>query len=352
MAKHDKTEAPTPKKKRDARKKGQIAKSHDLVGWVQLFVMTSVARGVVGGVGTAVRGTFDAVGRVAAHPDERAVVPLLGSGLADGMLALAPALGLLLVIVLLGNMAQTGLAFASQGFKPKFERMNPVKGLKRMVSVRTGWELGKVLAKLFVLTGVAVPATLQLSRTVVLMGQPSVATLVSTTAAGGLRIVRNTALAGIVLAGVDYAFQRRTLLGTLRMTKQEIKDEVKQQEGDPHLKGEVRARAMAISRNRMMAEVGMASAVIVNPTHYAVAIRYRPGDVAPVVVAKGRGAVALRIREEAERHRVPIHRDVPLCRALHAACELGDIVPVELYAAVAKVLALVMSLGRKGLVGR
>jgi flagellar biosynthesis protein FlhB len=119
------------------------------------------------------------------------------------------------------------------------------------------------------------------------------------------------------------------------MTKQEVKDEHKQAEGDPHVKGQRRARQLAMSRNRMMAEVGEADVVLVNPTHVAVALRYDPAKGAPRVVAKGAGAMAARIREEADRHRVPMVADVPLARTLHGACELGQEIPAELYAAVA-----------------
>ena len=131
------------------------------------------------------------------------------------------------------------------------------------------------------------------------------------------------------------------------MTKQEVKDENKQSEGDPQVKAQIRSRQHAMSRNRMMAAVPDATAVIVNPTHIAIAIRYAPGDLAPTVVAKGRGAIALRIREEAERHGVPIMRDIPLARALHASCEIGQDIPVDLYEAVARILAIVMALGKR-----
>ncbi|MFP5358987.1 MAG: flagellar biosynthesis protein FlhB [Actinomycetes bacterium] len=133
-----------------------------------------------------------------------------------------------------------------------------------------------------------------------------------------------------------------------RMSKKEISDEHKQSEGDPHVKGQRRARQIAMSRNRMMAAIAGADVVLVNPVHVAVALTYEPGTGAPRVVAKGRGHIAARIRAEAMDKRVPMVEDIPLARALHAACELGDEIPMHLYAAVARVLAFVMALRRRG----
>jgi flagellar biosynthetic protein FlhB len=195
-----------------------------------------------------------------------------------------------------------------------------------------------------VLAGVAVPPVRHIGTQIVAMGDPDLDSILRVVGHAALTMLRNTALAGLLLAAVDYGLQKRRVMGMLKMTKQEVKDEHRLSEGDPHVKAVIRGKQMQLSRNRMMAEVATATAVIVNPTHVAVALRYEPGGPAPIVVAKGRGAVALRIREEAERHGVPIMRDIPLARALHAACDLGQEIPVELYQAVAKVLAVVMSL--------
>jgi flagellar biosynthetic protein FlhB len=163
-----------------------------------------------------------------------------------------------------------------------------------------------------------------------------------------MTLMRDVALAGLVMGLADYAYQRRRVGKQLRMSRHEVKQEHKQSEGDPLLKGAIRSRQMAMSRNRMMSAVADADVVLVNPTHVAVALRYQPDRGAPRVVAKGAGHVATRIREAADRHRVPMVADVPLARALHAACELDQEIPVELFTAVAHVLAFVLSLRAKG----
>jgi flagellar biosynthetic protein FlhB len=161
-----------------------------------------------------------------------------------------------------------------------------------------------------------------------------------------MALIRSTALAGLALAAADYAFQRRRVKKGMMMTKQEVKEEYRQSEGDPMTRQRIRQRQVEMSRNRMMAAVAVSSVVVVNPTHIAVALEYRPDLGAPRVVAKGQGHIAARIREEAEKHNVPIVRDVPLARTLHAACKLGQSIPADLYEAVARLLAFVFSLKR------
>jgi flagellar biosynthetic protein FlhB len=168
-----------------------------------------------------------------------------------------------------------------------------------------------------------------------------VALQLSAKAATGL--MRDVAAAGLLAAAVDYAVQRRRTGKQVRMTKKEVRDEHKQSEGDPMVRSALRSRQLAAARNRMMADVPDADVVLVNPTHVAVALKYEPGVGTPRVVAKGAGVVATRIREVAEQSRVTLVEDVPLARALHAACEVGQEIPPELYHAVAQVLAFVLS---------
>jgi flagellar biosynthetic protein FlhB len=172
--------------------------------------------------------------------------------------------------------------------------------------------------------------------------------VLATTVAAALRLVRLGAGAGLMLACVDIAVVRRRNNKQLKMTKQEVKEEMKSSDGDPLLRGALRSRALAISRNRMMADVPTADVVIVNPTHVAVALRYDPARGAPRVVAKGGDHVAARIRELAERSRVPMVADIPLARTLYQTCEIGQEIPADLYQGVATVLAFVMRLKRRG----
>lgn len=342
-SKHDRTEAPTPKRKRESRKKGQIARSADLVSWAQVLVFSMMAGSTVSRCSAVLTGLFDRLGTVADDPQPARAVALLGPAMAKALLALAPALAALVLVSLVANLAQTGLLVSGAGLKPKPDRLNPMKGVKRLVSPISIWEAGKVIVRAGVLAVVAVPAISRVAKELLLMGNPGVGTSLGTVATACLAVIKNVAMAGLLLAAVDYLLQRRRLLRSIRMTKQEVKDEARQSEGDPHVRAQIRSRQLSISRNRMMAEVSSATAVIVNPTHVAVAIRYEASSGAPVVVAKGHGAIALRIREEAGRHGVPIFQDIPLARALHAACELGQEIPLELYEAVARVLALLMT---------
>jgi flagellar biosynthesis protein FlhB len=156
------------------------------------------------------------------------------------------------------------------------------------------------------------------------------------------------AAAGLLMAAADYGYQRRSVMKQLRMTPREIKDETRQTEGDPMVKQAIRSRQVAMSRNRMLAAVAAADVVVVNPTHYAVALRYESGKGAPRVVAKGADALAAKIRERARENAVPIVEDKPLTRLLYRVCELEDEIPAELYVAVARILAFVMALRRPG----
>jgi len=179
-------------------------------------------------------------------------------------------------------------------------------------------------------------------------GSLSLSALVSIATSTVLNLLRYAAAAGLAMALADYAVVRKRNNKSLKMTKQEIKDEHKSAEGDPQLKGQVRSRQMAMRRNRMMADVPQADVVLVNPTHVAVALRYDPVRGAPRVIAKGADHVAARIRKIAEENRVPMVVDVPLARTLHKTCEVGQEIPPELYQAVATVLAFIMALSRRG----
>lgn len=340
---HDKTEAPTPRRRKESRRKGQVARSQDLVAWAQLLAFAVMARSTGARSAAVLDDLFERIGTLSASPNAGEASALLGWAMSSAVAAAMPALVTLAVVSIVGNIAQTGLPTSAHGLKPKMERLNPMKGIKRMVSPMSVWEAGKVLLRAGVLAAVSVPDVQGIARSVLEMGNPGVGPVFASVADDCLRVVRNVAAAGLLLAAVDYVLQRRRIMKSIRMSKQEIKDEARQTDGDPHVKAEIRARQAAMSRNRMMAEVATATAVIVNPTHVAVALRYDAATGAPVVVAKGRGAVALRIREEAAHHNVPILRDIPLARALHVACELGQEIPLELYEAVARVLAVLLA---------
>ena len=343
----DKTEAPTAKRKREARRDGTLARSGEIVIWAQMLAAGILIPLSVGQGARTMTGVMNQVGIEVARPDASSAVHLLGTALSSGILAIAPLAFGMMAIGLVGNFAQTGLALSGKALKPKFDRLNPKKGLKRLLSPHSVWEVAKAALKLAVLTAVAWPGIAHLGTALAGGGQLSNTQVLAMVGSSTMALLRSTALAGLALAAVDYGFQRRRVRKQLMMTKQEVKEEYKQSEGDPMTRSRIRQRQVEMSRNRMMAAVATASVVVVNPTHIAVALEYRPEWGAPRVVAKGRGHIARRIREEAEKHDVPIVRDVPLARTLHSACKLGQAIPADLYEAVARLLAFVFSLDRR-----
>lgn len=343
-----KTEKPTPKKLQDARKEGRIARSPDVAAWVGVLVASFLVEHTAGTMLNSARELLVAALAVTASPDPAEAMALLGSGLRASALAFLP-LGLgLLVVGVAASAAQGGVNVSTKLLKPKAERLNPIAGLKRLFGAQAGWELLKNLLKSVVVGLLIWRSVDTLMPTLIGSGHLPLDEVVRETAASVLHMLRVAAIAALVLALADYAVVWRRLRKQLMMTHKEVTDEHKQSEGDPYLKGQLRARALSLSRNRMMASVGEADVVLVNPTHVAVALKYDPARGAPRVVAKGAGVVAARLRELAGKHRVPIVEDVPLARALHKACEVGQEIPPELYTAVARVLAFVLSLRARG----
>jgi flagellar biosynthetic protein FlhB len=343
----DRTEAPTAKRKKESRKKGQIAATPELAAWAQLLVATYfVERTIVVGFDTA-RAALAQLLMLGPESDAADGLAVLGPAFKGSLLAVLPLAFSAVAIAVIGQFAQVGPYFSASLLKPKGERLNVAKGIKRLFSPQSAWQVGKTFVKFLILAlAVWEPMTGLVHRMASSNRPPLMAclALIATTAMG---VVRRIALLGFVLAGVDYALLKRRTMKNMKMTKQEVKEEGKQAEGDPHVKGALRRRQLEVSRNRMIADVANANVVVVNPTHVAVALRYEQGKGAPRVIAKGAGEVAARIRAAAEEHSVPIVRDVPLARTLHGSCEVGDEIPGDLYEAVARVLAFVMMLGSR-----
>lgn len=344
MADGNKTEDPTPKKRKDSREKGQIAKSQELTAWSGLlfgtFLMKNAARQ---GVET-MTWMSNAMRERIAEPDPATALALLGEATWRFGIVVMPLMLGLLVVGVIGSFLQVGLKPSAKPLKPKWERINPFKGLKRMVSPMSIWEGVKSALKVTAIGVAAFPPLRATAFTLAGADRLPLEAVAATVGVGMLTIMRNAALAGLVIAVFDYLLQKRKTLKGMKMTKQEVRDEHKQSEGDPMMKGAIRERQMRMSRNRMMADVATADAVIVNPTHIAIALKYDAAKGAPRVVAKGAGVIATKIREEAEKHGVPLVKDVPLARTLHKVCEIGHEVPLELYEAVARLLAFVFAL--------
>lgn len=344
----DKTEAPTPKRRREARKQGQIPKSSEIASWTSTLLATYLLQLTVKLSADHMHDLLDDTTDVIEAPAAGPALALLGDGLVGGALAIAPlALGLAVLGVVV-NVAQVGWSPSAKLLAPKMERLNPFKGLKRLFSPQSAWEAAKTLLKVAILGLLSYRAIMDLVPVLLGTGRQSVAATAVLVGQRSLAMCRSIAFAGLGLALVDYGLQRRKTAKGMKMTKQEIRDEHRQSEGDPQMRGAIRSRQMSLSRNRMMAEIATADVVLVNPTHVAVAIRYDASSGAPRVVAKGADEVARRIREEAETAGVPMVEHVPLARAIFRACDLGDEIPAELYDAVARVLAFIYALNRRG----
>jgi flagellar biosynthetic protein FlhB len=344
----DKTEKPTPKRLREARKEGRVARSQDIGAWASILAGCYLLKFTVSSGTPRLRTIFLQISELIADPTEAGALAMFGEGAKTVAILLAPLCLGLAVVAFLSSVAQGGVHLATKNLKPQWKRMNPLAGFKRIAGPHAAWEAGKTLTKTAVAGFIAYRA---LKDTAVLMTAGGAMPLQGDLDVAGsvmYRLIRNVSFAGLLMGVVDYAYQRRRTNKQLRMTMHEVKQEHKQSEGDPHLKGAIRSKQMAMSRNRMMSKIATADVVLVNPTHVAVALQYVPEKGAPRVVAKGAGHVAARIREEAAKHRVPMVSDVPLARALYKACELDHEIPGELFAAVAQVLAFVLSLKARG----
>jgi flagellar biosynthetic protein FlhB len=352
MARDDRTEKPTPKRKQEARKKGQVARSTDLSGAGVLagglIAVMLTAPAIVSRTGGAMTAFF----ALASHP--HAVTSAAGlSGLFHTVLSVmlgtvAPVAGICVAACVLVNVAQLGgLRFHIGAVKPDFKKINPVSGFKNTFGSRIVFETGKNLVKV---ASVGVIIALALIPDLTHLGA-SVGTtpfaLGHLLSAGVTGIAERAAAAYLLIGLVDFVYQRRKHVKSLRMTKQEVKEEFKQYNLPPEVRSALRRRQMQQARARMMAAVPQADVVVTNPTHFAVALMYNGEHPAPVVVAKGQDHVAFQIRKLAEEHDIPIVPDPPLARELHRVVEIGQMIPAELYAAVAQVLAFVYRLAAR-----
>lgn len=345
--KHSKTEKPTAKRKREARREGNIPRSPEIGTWVSILTATFLIKATVSSAGALERRTFQQASVAITKADMGLGLKLFGQAMGGGLLALAPLMLGLMAVGVVTNVAQLG-GVPFKPPKPKFKNLNPLPGLKRLFQPSNAWQTGKEALKFLILATLAwhtlagvVPA---LTRT----GHLALMSVLGTVATQALDFVRNVAFLGLTLAAIDYGVTRRRISKGLMMSKQEIKDESRQSEGDPHVKGQIRARQRKMSRLRMMAEVATADAVVVNPTHVAVAIKYDPAKGAPRVVAKGADELATRIRAEADKHRVPMVEDIPLARTLYRVCDIGSEIPADMYEAVARLLAFLFALRATG----
>ena len=343
----EKTEAPSPQRLEKSREDGQVVQSRELSTFVILMVGGSALWMMASGLGQTLSHIVKSalqfnpgIARDSAH-----VMAQLSNQFFEAAFALAPFLGLMVLATLASPLMLRGWLFSTKALAPKFNRMNPISGIKRMFSSQGLIELVKALGKVGLLGGVAawliwtnLDGIFSLS-----LESPSPAIQHMGDLIGKIFLIVSGTM--IFIVAIDLPYQLWSHHNKLKMTKEELRQEAKESEGDPHLKAHIRAQQREVARRRMMSEIPTADVVITNPTHYAVALKYSEGKMrAPRVVAKGADAVAARIRELAAEHKVPLLEAPPLARALFRHTELGDEIPATLYAAVAEVLAYVFQL--------
>lgn len=348
----EKTEQATPKKRKDARESGQVLKSNELVTVGMLLIMfmalqalwPSIADNILEFTGNSLSGQFSSAEPITTG----ALAGIMQNTVLGFLRIMLPILALALIGAVLLNVIQTGFLFSSKAMQPKMSRLNPAEGLKRIFSARGAFELLKSIAKVAIIGIVAytqIQSNLDKFPGMMLMTLDQSIGLTADIIFSAIFMIL-MALAAV--AFMDYMFQRNKFEKDLRMSKYEVKMEMKQQEGDPQIKGKIKQKQREMAMMRMMQQVPDADVVITNPTEYAVALKYdeKIGD-APMVVAKGKNLVAARIKELAKEHEVMIVEDKPVARSLYMYCEIGEFIPVELYQAVAEILAAVYRMKNK-----
>jgi flagellar biosynthetic protein FlhB len=349
LPREERTEKATPKKREDVRKKeGMVARSADLTSGVMflfsVFFLRLWGPSLFRYFASLLEGDVASAG---GETTVSAILSRLRAGLLGMMGALAPLCLALAAMALLVNGLQVKLYFVPKAIKPRGERINPVLGLKRLFSPRSLVELAKNLLKVGLVGAVAYYSVRgDYARLHAITGAGAADSLSSY-----MGVIFNAAfkvaLVMFAIGCADYGFQKWEFERNIMMTRQELKEEFRQTEGDPNLRAAIRSRMREIARRRMMQRLPQATMVITNPRHYAVALQYHRRMPAPRVIAKGADFLALRIREEAERLGIPVVEDPPLARALYDSVEVDQEIPPELYKAVAEVLAYLISVDRR-----
>ncbi len=350
----EKTEKATGKKRQEARKNGQVALSREvssvMVLGASLGFFYFAGSWVFANLSEFISGVYQNIDslRIASVEDASAFSMEILSKL---LLTLLPILLPIAIAGFIANVFQIGFQINSEALAPKLTKLNPISGIKRLASLRSLVELSKSIAKIIFIGSIAYVLVKGEMEQFPALIQQEVGQILVFIARVSLKICFFVCLAMLALAALDYLYQRWQFEEDLKMTKQEVKDELRQTQGDPKIKARIRGMQMEMARRRMMEAVPEADVIITNPTHLAIALKFDARKmIAPRVLAKGAGYVAQRIREIAEENRIPIVEEKMLARALYKMVEIGDDIPAELYRAVAEVLAYVYRL--KGMHGR
>jgi flagellar biosynthetic protein FlhB len=345
-ATEEKTEPATPHRKQEARKKGQVGKSSDLnaaLVMIAVIVVLYSIRGYFGeNISTYVRYILSQEMNTALNSTQ--LFDLYKMSLLLCLKVLAPVLGAVVIFGILANLMQVGILFSSEAMKPKLSHINPVEGFKRIFSKRAVFEFVKTLLKVLVIGLVVFNLAQKAYPQLLLLFNMSLAKSIDYIAKLIFRITITATVTFFIIAILDFVYQKWEFGRSLRMSVDEVKKEFKQTEGDPQIKAQIRAKQRMMSMNRMMQSIPEATVVVTNPTHLAVVLKYDDTMEAPQITAKGAGYVAQRIKEKAAEHNIPIVEDKPLARSLFKSSEIGDFVPVDLYQAVAGVIAAIYAL--------
>jgi len=346
----EKSEKPTAKKRSDARKDGTVAKSTEvnsvLVLLLGILLLRLTGEGMLFEIKNFIRHCFE----FTALPEmsEQRVFNLAREAIVFLIKIILPFAGAIMIAGLLANLLQVGFMFTTKPLIPKFSKINPLKGIKQKFSMKTVVELVKSIMKVTVIGYVAYITVAAEYEMLLILADTTLMTIWNFITAATFNIFIRIILVLLVIAILDYSYQRYEHEKKLKMTKQEIKDENKQMEGDPQVKGRIRSLQREMARRRMMGEVPKASVVVTNPTHIAIALLYEPEkNDAPLVVAKGKQLIAQQIKKIAAEHGVPMVEDKPLARAMYDKVEVGLPIPVEFFTAVAEIMAYVFKLKNK-----
>ncbi|ANE47552.1 flagellar biosynthesis protein FlhB [Paenibacillus swuensis] len=346
----EKTEQATPKKREDSRKKGQVAKSMEIPGaFILLISFMSFSM-----FGEFYKERIYRLFSVTFHDymnmqvTQANVGKIFGDLITQCLILIAPIMAITVIVAILGNYAQFGFLLTGDPLKMKFEKLNPLEGAKRIFSLRSLVEMLKSIAKVLIV-GIVAYMTLWGERmNIIALSTVPLESIFTFSAGLVLSLGIKIGAILVVLAVLDYAYQKYDFEKNLRMSKQDIKDEYKKSEGDPLIKAKIREKQKRMAMQRMMQEVPKADVIITNPTHFAIALKYDAKTMeSPLVLAKGKDYVALKIKEIAKQEGILTMENRPLARALYDQAEIGQGIPVALFQAVAEVLAYVYKMKRK-----
>ena len=343
----DKTEKATPKKREEVRKKGEVAKSRELpsvaVLLASLITLTIFGSYIYTHIQSIMRGAFSLpILNDLNIPD---FIVFAQKMITLFILTMSPLLAAIFITAILSNIAQVGFMLSGELIKPKFSKLDPIKGFGRLFSKQSFMELFKSLLKLAIVGGVGYLTVRGEMKNIPLLGDMEFNAIIAYILLTIFKIFIRCTLAMIFLVAIDYAFQKWDFEKRIKMSKKEVKDEFKRTEGDPLIKSRIRSLQMEMARKRMMQEVPKADVVITNPTSLAVALKYDSSVMgAPKLLAKGAGKIADRIKELAEKHDIPILENRELAQSLYSLVEIGQEIPSILYQAIAEVLAYIYKL--------